>query len=160
MISQFKTVKRNTEFLLRLNNWVIHTSSISGAGNCEGASVSEAGGEECGDAITPLIWLYETSHSEGSSARKVDNGVAACFDLYQIISFISVMTHIAGEGGRVSCLLPHNATIAMLHVAWSGGSLLCSPICWLLLIYFLIPARTCLTKSVLPETGIRRVNRD
>ena len=56
--------------------------------------MSEAGGEECGDAITPLIWLYETSDSEGSSARKVDNGAVACFDLYQIISFISVMTHI------------------------------------------------------------------
>ena len=68
--------------------------------------MSEAEGEECGDAITPLIWLYETSDSEGSSARKVDNGVVACFHLYQIISFISVMTHIAGEGGRVSCLLP------------------------------------------------------
>ena len=42
-------------------------------------------------------------------------------------------------------------------VALSGGSsvvfLLCSPICSLLLIYFLIPAWTCLTKSVLPETG-------
>ena len=43
--------------------------------------------------------------------------------------------------------------------ALSGGSLCCVPPLFsnlgLLLIYFLIPAWTCLTKSVLPETGDR-----
>ena len=159
MISQFKTVKRNTEFLLRLNNWVIHTSSISIPAVARGRVWVRPGARSAEMQLLRLFGFMKQATVRGVLRGK--------WTMVSLLVFISIRLFLSYQWwptlrGREGEFLVyfHYATIAMLHVAWSGGSLLCSPICWLLLIYFLLPARTCLTKSVLPETGIRRLNID
>ena len=102
MICQFKIVNGNTEFLQSLNNWVIHTSSISGPGLESGWS--EARGRGMWRCNYQLIWPKQVTVRGGG--RWVLRRIVLLLVVSAVGLFLSYQWWPTLGWGRVSCL-PH-----------------------------------------------------
>lgn len=117
MICQFKIVNGNMEFLQSLNNWVIHTSSISGPGLESGWS--EARGRGMWRCNYQLIWPKQVT-VRGGGEVSVLRRIVLLLVVSAVGLFLSYQWWPTLGWGRVSCL-PHTQCcyrlLQMLHVS-------------------------------------------